>query len=1344
MKRPHWLTELNIARNRAFCYHGAASNLRAVRLDRVLRAPESLEPRCLLATFVVNHVGDAPDFNLGDGVADSDAGTPGVQITLRTAIQNANLDAALDNIHFNIPGTGVKVISPTSGLPIISQPVVIDGYTQPGAAPNTMAVGSNATIVIQLDGMSAGATSSGLSITAGGSTVKGLSITRFTFQGLRLQASDNSSTVVGNFIGVPPAGDVDRGNTSHGILIYNSAGNVIGGPAPGDRNVISGNDYGIVVAGTSATGNVIQGNYIGTNAAGMAAVANANDGVFVGELETGGGTGSMTQIGGLLAGSGNLISGNLGSGVSLVGAAVKHNKLQGNYIGVNAAGGQALSNGRHGVLIAFADSTAASENTIGGDDDDDGALDGVVHARNIISGNGRAGVAIFGAGAEANEVQGNYIGTDVSGMHAIPNANDGVRIGDNSLGAGPSANNIGGPLPGAGNLISGNMDNGIELAGATTSVNAILGNRIGTTADGNAPRPNQRMGVLVDGAKETFIGGAEPEARNVISGNGAAGISLSGASAAGNAIEGNYLGVGANGTTPLPNQDGVLVTNNASGNTIGGAIREVGNVIAHNTRDGVRVESGARNAVRLNSIHHNGGLGIDLNGDKETLNDQDDADAGANNAQNWPEILNLRSPQEGVVSVYGFFEGKDNTEYSLDFYVNDGSAPLGQGAEYLATAMVPADANGYSGFSFSFELANPLGKFLTVTATDPDGNTSEFSHDADTDGLYDHWESSRGVDGNGDGTSDFFLANPNPRHKDLYVEVDAMGVIDPAEAGMMVADAFAAAPADNLLNPDGVGGVTLHFELDPDRIEEQAVTGLAQLRAVKNSEFGTQAQRVNANLLAAKRMTHRYALFAPWADNFEGLSNLWTHEFYVSFGPASALDLAPRFMHELGHALFLDHGGGDEIGFKPNYHSVMNYARTVRPLDPGDFQDSWELDYSSRAFPTLDENHLIEAEGIRGHSGHVMKVGPSPFHLVPELGPVDWNQDGDQGIDGDIITTGIDLNELDGSGLTALNGYDDWSNLLLNHRHSYDYRVQFGLELANPQAPVVPTERSYEQYAEWEDQGYANQATRVYGLPDVVVNAREVISFITPASDPEGNALTFSLGPGAPPNATIHPTTGEFTWPTGDVDGGGQYVIAVRVTDAGSLRMRERNYGFVVTDFSADFNDDNNVDGADFLAWQRGLGIANNGQRSQGDADGDGNINREDLDVWRSTFALPAAPSVATTTSAAQTSSANTSDFNALAGLWPVVDAHRTISGDPVPRPAAPIAAEARAVAFARFLDIQNSYGEEDVELFIADDRRKESRDSFAMVHELIADRLEYLSASPRRLPASVLSGQSS
>ena len=132
--------------------------------------------------------------------------------SLRQAILDANANPGLDNINFAIPGAGPHTIQPTSGLPTITDPVIIDGYTQPGASLNTNGpgLGSNAVLKIELDGSNAGAGASGLTITAGNSTVQGLVINRFGQNGVLL-GTKGGNVLEGNFIGTDVTGTVDLG-----------------------------------------------------------------------------------------------------------------------------------------------------------------------------------------------------------------------------------------------------------------------------------------------------------------------------------------------------------------------------------------------------------------------------------------------------------------------------------------------------------------------------------------------------------------------------------------------------------------------------------------------------------------------------------------------------------------------------------------------------------------------------------------------------------------------------------------------------------------------------------------------------------------------------------------------------------------------------------------------------------------------------------------------------------------------------------------------------------------------------------------------------------------------------
>src|SRR5262249_6670824 len=152
-------------------------------------------------------------------------------------------------------------ISPTSALPTITDAVTIDATTQPGwvSAP-----------IIELDGTNAGAGTTGLTITASNTTVRGFVINRFKAQGIDLTSGATGDLIQDNYIGTDTLGSTDLGNTGQGIRIDGgAANNTIGGSTPGDGNVISGNDnLGIYIVGATTSGNVVVGNFIGMNAAG--------------------------------------------------------------------------------------------------------------------------------------------------------------------------------------------------------------------------------------------------------------------------------------------------------------------------------------------------------------------------------------------------------------------------------------------------------------------------------------------------------------------------------------------------------------------------------------------------------------------------------------------------------------------------------------------------------------------------------------------------------------------------------------------------------------------------------------------------------------------------------------------------------------------------------------------------------------------------------------------------------------------------------------------------------------------------------------------------------------------
>src|SRR4051794_14128139 len=230
-------------------------------------------------------------------VTNTNASGPG---SLRAAIFKANNPAlAWDTIHFNIPGNGAHVITPTANLPALTAPVTIDGYTQPGTAPADDTTSADLGIVI--DGTN---TTRGLRIDADDTTITGLDIRDAGGDGIIVNGDD--VTISGCYVGVKVKGESAGPNAGVGINVAGSNA-TIGGNAPADRNLISGNDAdGIEITGDSV---LVVGNRIGTDDDGVSALPNGADGVdIVG--------GTNATVGG---GAANLISGNTTNGVTVEG-----------------------------------------------------------------------------------------------------------------------------------------------------------------------------------------------------------------------------------------------------------------------------------------------------------------------------------------------------------------------------------------------------------------------------------------------------------------------------------------------------------------------------------------------------------------------------------------------------------------------------------------------------------------------------------------------------------------------------------------------------------------------------------------------------------------------------------------------------------------------------------------------------------------------------------------------------------------------------------------------------------------------------------------------------------------
>ncbi|WP_160167686.1 DUF4347 domain-containing protein [Methylomonas sp. MK1] len=491
-------------------------------------------------------------------------------ISLREAIAAANNTAGPNYIYFGISGTSVHTINLTSALTITST-IVLDATSDDSFSAN----GSRPAIVLN----GAGNIQNGIQLYGGsdGSTIRGLVIQNFAGTGIEISGS-NGNTVAGNWIGLNAAGTGAAGNSA-GIGIWNSANNIIGGSSVADRNVISGNTgigIGLSTDNGSATGNQIKGNYIGTDVTGANAVGNANQGIWVnaagniiggtiageGNVISGttnwvgiqleapasntlvagnliglnaAGTAAIANaaggiyvqsanntIGGTTAAARNFISGNNGSGITLTGSSATGNVITGNYIGTDISGTVDLGNANSGITIE------SSGNTVGGT---------ASGAGNLLSGNSYSGVFINGESADNNVIQGNYIGTDVSGNAGLANSWDGISViggADNTV--------IGGITAAARNIIAGNTEAGVYISDNGTTGTVVQGNYIGVSTDGVTALGNGIQGVAIENsASSNLIGGTAAGAGNIIANNDV-GITVVGTSSSNVFLENSIYG----------------------------------------------------------------------------------------------------------------------------------------------------------------------------------------------------------------------------------------------------------------------------------------------------------------------------------------------------------------------------------------------------------------------------------------------------------------------------------------------------------------------------------------------------------------------------------------------------------------------------------------------------------------------------------------------------------------------------------------------------------------------------------------------------------------------------------
>ena len=552
--------------------------------------------RC--ATLTVTTVNDA--VNAADGCSLREAVTAVKnQADFSDCVHTGSAYGTSDTIAFAISGAGVHTITLGSTLPDITKPVLLDGYSQTGASANTLATGDNANILIRIDGSSAAGIFN-LATGSFGSTLQGLSIVQTT-GGAMVTVNSGNATIAGNFIGVDPDGVTLHGfNTP--IQVSGGASNThIGGTSPASRNLIAVSSAAFGVLNDS-DGLTVQGNYFGTNAAGTAALGGQARGITVE-------AGSGTIIGGTTVGAGNVFGAWTETAIIVDSACltciINGATIQGNLIGTDVSGTVKLTAGVHGIAIGTSSNVQIGGNTAA--------------AGNVISGAAGDGIVIAHSPVNAS-IQGNRIGTDITGTVAMGNGNCGINVFAFSSAGG----NIGGS--GAGNVIAFNATNGIGISGANT----------GWNISANSIHDNHNLGITLGGRCDDLS------------------------------------------ATP-------------------------------------------------------------------TLNDNGDPDTGPNNLQNYP-VLDAPSLGTGTVTLSGSLNSAPISTFHVEFFANPicASRGNGQGKIFLGSTDVTTDASGNKTFG-PLTFSSPSGNLVfTATARDAANSTSEFSAcvramllDIDDNGSYD-------------------------------------------------------------------------------------------------------------------------------------------------------------------------------------------------------------------------------------------------------------------------------------------------------------------------------------------------------------------------------------------------------------------------------------------------------------------------------------------------------------------------------------------------------------------------------------------------------------------------------
>lgn len=682
--------------------------------------------------WVVNRTGDESDADTADVCPDVDSVAPGLQTTLRAALEAANAVAGAQKVRFEVAGSGTPILQPSRPLPTVTNEVEVLGTTQPGGWVEVSGTRFSST-----DGTP-------LWESKGGLSVRGLAFVAFT-KGSVLRFVEGRNRVAGCRFGWHADGSPAE-SARAGIHISGGTATV-GGAGSADGNAFRGGRVGIAAFGLNAavgpSGLVIEGNRFGTTGSdGSTPKTGPENAVVFYNVRN-------SRVGGLTEGARNRFAGSKAAALMLAGPECAENTILGNWFGLTEKGTKLPLGEFNGYGIAIV--RGAHHNRVGGIAPGSG---------NVISGSDDAGV-IATLGAHDNVIEGNRIGTTPDGGSEAGNE-FGVWL------LAGANNRVGGSIAGARNLISGNFRAGVfvgrpdgwkssvkdEDPGDEPSAGSVIeGNWIGVDASGSRALPNGRtfrlegMGVAVGRlANDTVIGGVGVARHNVISGNEGAGVVLDVTQGTRHGLFGNRIGLASDGAAPVPNRGPGLAVKGDPQLLLGGVGPGEANVIAGNTGVGVDLIGlipGAR-AVPLagNLLYRNLPRRSIALASRRVPNDDRDADAGANGLQNWPVILGAYN-RDGVTRVVvdlGSFKASTGVQVDL-FRAADGGGDL----RLLTTNLMVGSSPG-NRFALLAPL-QPVGSELTALATTSDG-TSEFAPpvpvvsgvDTDGDGIPDALE----------------------------------------------------------------------------------------------------------------------------------------------------------------------------------------------------------------------------------------------------------------------------------------------------------------------------------------------------------------------------------------------------------------------------------------------------------------------------------------------------------------------------------------------------------------------------------------------------------------------------